>query len=229
MVGKWHLGHYKKEFTPLYRGFESHLGFWTGHQDYFDHTAAESGTWGFDMRRNMSIAFDLHGKYVTDTLNQESVRIVEDHDTKSPLFLYVAHAAVHSGNPYEPLRAPDETIVKMDHIQEYDRRKFAAMVSKVDDSVGDLVKALHKKDMLSNTIIVFSTDNGGPAEGFNLNAASNWPLRGVKDTLWEGGVRGAGFMWGASVIQKPKRVSHQMMQIADWLPTLYAAAKGDPQ
>lgn len=176
----------------------------------------------------MSVAFDLHGKYATDTLSQESVRIIERHDQKHPLFLYVAHAAVHSGNPYEPLRAPDETIAKMQYIEDYNRRKFAAMVSKMDDSVGELVKALKKKDMLSNTIIVFSTDNGGPAEGFNLNAASNWPLRGVKNTLWEGGVRGAGFIWSASLIRKPRRASLQMMQIADWLPTLYAAAGADP-
>lgn len=117
----------------------------------------------------------------------------------------------------------------MQYIKEYDRRKFAAMVSKLDDSVGDLMKALRKRDMLANTIIVFSTDNGGPAAGFNLNAASNWPLRGVKNTLWEGGVRGAAFVWAPSLIAKPRRVSNQMMQIADWLPTLYAAAKGDPQ
>lgn len=227
IVGKWHLGNYKKEYTPLYRGFDSHLGYWTGHQDYYDHTAHEQGTWGYDMRRNMSVAFDLHGKYITDIINEESVRIVEKHDTEKPLFLYVAHAAVHSGNPYEPLRAPDKTIMEMSFIEDYNRRKFAAMLSKLDDSVGDLVQVLHKKNMLSNTIIIFSTDNGGPAEGFNSNAASNWPLRGVKNTLWEGGIRGAGFVW-SPLIKNPKRISHEKVHISDWLPTLYAAAGADP-
>lgn len=66
------------------------------------------------------------------------------------------------------------------------------MLSELDDSVGKVVEALKTKKMLSNSIIIFSTDNGGPADGFNLNHASNWPLRGVKNTLWEGGVRGAG-------------------------------------
>lgn len=60
------------------------------------------------------------------------------------------------------------------------------MLSKLDQSVGQVVEALHKRDMLRDSIIIFSTDNGGPAAGFNLNAASNWPLRGVKNTLWEG-------------------------------------------
>lgn len=66
------------------------------------------------------------------------------------------------------------------------------MLSELDDSVGKVIEALKAKKMLSNSIIIFSTDNGGPADGFNLNYASNWPLRGVKNTLWEGGVRGAG-------------------------------------
>lgn len=60
------------------------------------------------------------------------------------------------------------------------------MLSKLDQSVGEVVEGLRKKNMLRDSIIVFSSDNGGPAAGFNLNAASNWPLRGVKNTLWEG-------------------------------------------
>uniref|UniRef100_A0A182MQ07 Sulfatase N-terminal domain-containing protein n=1 Tax=Anopheles culicifacies TaxID=139723 RepID=A0A182MQ07_9DIPT len=75
-----------------------------------------------------------------------------------------------------------------------------------------MVDALHARDMLENTIIVFSSDNGGPADGFNDNAASNWPLRGVKNTLWEGGVRGAGFIW-SPLLRNVSRVSHQMVQV----------------
>ncbi len=56
------------------------------------------------------------------------------------------------------------------------------MLSKLDDSVGRVVAALQQKDMLQNSIIVFTTDNGGPAAGFDDNAASNWPLRGVSNT-----------------------------------------------
>jgi arylsulfatase A-like enzyme len=54
------------------------------------------------------------------------------------------------------------------------------MLSKLDQCIGDVVAALKERSMLNNSIIIFSTDNGGPAAGFNLNAASNWPLRGVK-------------------------------------------------
>lgn len=63
---------------------------------------------------------------------------------------------------------------------------FSGILSKLDESVGLVVEALRKRKMLENSVIVFSTDNGGAPAGFNLNAASNWPLRGTKNTLWEG-------------------------------------------
>ncbi|XP_066257386.1 arylsulfatase J [Euwallacea similis] len=223
IVGKWHLGSWKKEYTPLYRGFVSHLGYWTGHQDYFDHTAVENPGWGLDMRRNMSVAYDLHGKYSTDIFTEESVKLIKNHNTNKPLFLYLAHAAVHSGNPYEPLRAPDEEVSKFEDIEDFKRKRFAAMLSKLDKSVGAVVEALSCRNMLKNSVIVFTSDNGGPAAGFNLNAASNYPLKGVKNTLWEGGIRGAAFIW-SSLIKKNSRVSSQLMQVADWLPTLLEAA-----
>lgn len=73
-----------------------------------------------------------------------------------------------------------------------------------------VVAALQERDMLRDSVIVFTTDNGGPAAGFNQNAASNWPLRGVKDTLWEGGVRGAAFVWSPRLGRGRGRVSDQV-------------------
>ncbi|KAL5289186.1 hypothetical protein ACFFRR_009396 [Megaselia abdita] len=226
IAGKWHLGHYKKIYTPMYRGFKSHVGYWTGHHDYYDHTAVENPSWGLDIRRGLDVAYDLHGKYTTDIITEEAIRVIKNHHdeqtanrTMGPLFLYVAHAAVHSGNPYNPLPAPDSIVSKMNHIDDFNRRKYAAMLSKLDESVGTIVNQLHRNNMLQDSLIVFSTDNGGPAAGFNLNAASNWPLRGVKNTLWEGGVRGAGMLWYPHLKHKA-RVAEQRMQITDWLPTL---------
>lgn len=227
IVGKWHLGHYRREYTPTHRGFRSHLGPWTGHHDYFDHTAVEKTYWGLDMRRDMRPAWDLHGRYSTDAFTEEAERVIGAHNASTPLFLYLAHVAPHSGNPYNPLPAHDKDVAKHDIIPDYNRRRYAAMVHRVDESVGRVVEALRKKNMLRNAVIVFSTDNGGPAEGFNLNAASNWPLRGVKHTLWEGGVRGAALLW-SPLLARPARVARQLMHVTDWLPTLYRAAGGDP-
>ncbi|XP_011505473.1 PREDICTED: arylsulfatase I [Ceratosolen solmsi marchali] len=226
IVGKWHLGFYKKEYTPTFRGFESHLGYWTGHHDYYDHTAVEEPYWGFDMRRNMKPAWDLHGQYSTDVFSKEAVKLINNHNVSEPMFLFLAHAAVHSANPYNPLPAADEIVDKI-KIPEYKRRRFAAIANIMDSSVGKVVEALGKKNMLENSIIVVSTDNGGPAQGFNFNAASNWPLRGVKDTLFEGGVRGVGLIWSKH-LNNPGRISNQTLHITDWLPTLLSAAGGYP-
>ncbi|PSN50831.1 Arylsulfatase B [Blattella germanica] len=226
IVGKWHLGSYRKEYTPTYRGFDTHLGYWTGHHDYNDHTAVENQYWGLDMRRGMEPAWDLHGQYSTDIFTKEAVRIISNHNSSKPLFLYLAHAAVHSGNPYNPLPAPDEIVAKFTSITDYNRRRFAGVLHKLDESVGKVMEALQKVGMLQNSIVVFTTDNGGPAAGFNINAASNWPLRGVKNTLWEGGVRGAGLLW-SPLLARPGRVATQLFHITDWLPTLYSAAGGD--
>ncbi|XP_018331211.1 arylsulfatase B [Agrilus planipennis] len=225
IVGKWHLGSYKKVYTPLYRGFLSHLGFWTGHQDYFDHTAMEKGMCGLDMRRNMDVAWDLSGQYCTDIFAKEAVKIIDNHNKTNPLFLYFAHAAVHSGNPYDPLPAPNDTVANFNYIKNSNRRRFAGMLKHLDDSVGEVIEALERNEMLDNSIVIFSTDNGGPAAGFNINAASNWPLRGTKNTPWEGGVRGVGLVW-SPLIAKPQRVATQKIHITDWLPTLLTAGGG---
>merc|ERR1712070_486779 len=77
--------------------------------------------------------------------------------------------------------------------------------------------------MGSDTLIFFSTDNGGPAQGFNNNMASNWPLRGMKRTLWEGGVRGVGLVAGAG-LQKKGYVNHELYHAVDWMPSLISLA-----
>lgn len=73
----------------------------------------------------MDPAWDLHGQYSTDVFSREAVRIVEKHDASEPLFLYMAHAAVHSSNAYSPLPAPDDSVAQFTDIDNFQRRKFA--------------------------------------------------------------------------------------------------------
>lgn len=100
----------------------------------------------------------------------------------------------------------------------------SAMVSALDNSIGEVFSALHKKDMLDNSIIVFSTDNGGAVEGIDASTGSNWPLRGSKYNMWEGGIRAASFIWSPLLQKSQGTISKNLMHISDWLPTLYAAA-----
>lgn len=73
----------------------------------------------------MAPAWDLHGQYSTDVFSREAVRIVEQHNASKPLFLYMAHAAVHSSNSYSPLPAPDNVVATFTDIDNYNRRRFA--------------------------------------------------------------------------------------------------------
>ncbi|UYV75966.1 Arylsulfatase [Cordylochernes scorpioides] len=142
-----------------------------------------------------------------------------------PLFLYVAYQSVHSSQGSAPLQAPPKYVDRFPHIQDPKRRMFAGMVAAMDDSIGAILEALHSRGLLDNAVVAFSTDNGGPAGGFNLNQASNWPLRGVKYSLWEGGTRGSALVW-SPLLSNQGHKSSQLMHVTDWLPTLYSAAGG---
>nr|CAD7396197.1 unnamed protein product [Timema poppensis] len=244
-VGKWHLGFFKEEYTPTFRGFWSHYGFWNGYQDYYSHNVQASNhihikassTYsaltsqfvpieGYDMRRNMSVDWSARGHYSTDLFSTEAERLIRDHDPQEPLFLYLAHLAPHAGNYDAPFQAPADTIRGLHHLEDLDRRLYAAMVCKLDESVGRVVEALRKSNMLDNSIIVFLSDNGAPTVGIHANKGSNYPLKGVKTTPWEGGIRTVAAVWSPA-LNRSSRVSNQLMHITDWLPTLYSAVGGD--
>lgn len=229
IVGKWHLGYYKEEFTPTYRGFDSHLGYFNGFTSYYDHIieGSASGVYmaGLDFRRNLSVAWDLSGRYATDIFTEEAERIILEHNSSTPLFLYLAHLACHAGNAGKLLEAPQGVIDGFSHIVEPNRRTYAAMTRKLDESVGRVLKALQTSGMLENSIIVFVTDNGAPsveAVGYQ-NWGSNYPLRGVKTTQWEGGIRTPGVIWSPVL---GRHIYDQLIHITDWMPTLISAAGG---
>lgn len=94
----------------------------------------------------MEPAWDLHGKYSTDLFTSEAVKLIKAHNGSKPMFLYLAHAAVHSGNPYNPLPAPDETVAKFSHIRNYSRRRYA----------GELILIYTTTRMFYNHKIFFS-------------------------------------------------------------------------
>ncbi|CAG9762955.1 unnamed protein product [Ceutorhynchus assimilis] len=224
-VGKWHLGFFKNEYTPVYRGFDSHYGYYQGFIDYYDHInkASQTGEYGYDFHRNLTVDWDAKGKYTTTLLTEEAVKLIEQHNTENPMFLYLSHLAPHAGNDWNPLEAPDEEIAKFAHIRDPERRIYAAIVSLLDKSVGEVVKALRNRDMLENSIIVFISDNGAPTDGQHANHGSNYPLRGIKQTVFEGAHRNVAVMW-SPLIKNLKRVSNNLMHITDWLPTLISAA-----
>lgn len=231
-VGKWHLGHMTVDHTPTRRGFDSFYGYYSGHQGYTDHSVLEIYNtendswvgWGLDIWDNLEADYNAAGKYSTQLFTEKAIDLLGKRNQSKPFFLYLSHLAVHVGNKFSLLEAPDDYVERFSHIKDTKRRNFAAMLSCLDDALGQLLKALHSAKAIENTILVFTTDNGGAAGGVDDSAGSNWPLRGSKATLWEGGVRGVSFIW-SPLIRKP-RVAHQLMHVSDWLPTLYSAAGG---
>ncbi|CAN7947457.1 unnamed protein product, partial [Ixodes pacificus] len=142
-----------------------------------------------------------------------------------PFFLYFAPTAVHCGGSNGSLQAPKEYISKFGYLADYDRQLFAGSLAELDKSVGLIVEALYVSGQLNNTVIAFSTDNGGAPVGFSTNTSPNWPLRGTKGTVAEGGVRGPGFLWSSSLTTRG-RVTQQLFHVTDWMPTFYTAAGG---
>lgn len=208
MIGKWHLGFTDPAWRPLRRGFGYHYGFYVGSIDYWTHE--RDG--GLDWRRNDQPLREEG--YSTQLLAADAVRLIEKHDPAQPLFLYLAFNAVHA-----PLQAPEEYVNRYAHIKDKSRRTYAAMTTCMDNAIGRVVEALERHGMRENTLILFSSDNGGAeAKG----GADNGELRGMKATLYEGGIRVPAFAtW-------PKRLRRGVVEpavhVIDWYPTLLKLA-----
>nr|UNO37562.1 sulf2 [Psylliodes hospes] len=231
LVGKWHLGYSKWNDTPQFKGFDHHFGFYNSFTSYYDYLT----TWkfngkdytGFDLRNDGKPALSESGKYATDVFTDHTVKTIMEQDPSKPFLIMLAHLAVHAGNDGKLLEAPQEAVDKFGHIVDSNRRTYAAMVSKLDDSLGAIVEALDSKNILQNTVIAFISDNGAPTVAPTFrNWGSNAPLRGVKNTLFEGGIRSVGFVYSPLLVQSA-RVSTDLIHVTDWLPTLFSAAGGD--
>jgi len=221
IIGKWHLGYCNEAYLPTRRGFNSHYGYWLGAEDYFEHTQTYGvrNITGYDFRENDNVDQSSKGKYSAQLFADRAIDIIRKSTVKaSPFFLYLAFQ-----NPHAPLQVPEHYKTPYEHIKNEKRKTYCGMVSALDEAVGNVTKALKMWNMADNTLIVFTSDNGGQ----NFKGGSNYPLRGGKKTLWEGGTRGVSFIHG-SMLLTPGSVSNALIHVTDWLPTLFSAAGGDP-
>jgi arylsulfatase A-like enzyme len=218
IIGKWHLGHADPQFWPQHRGFDYQYGPLIGEIDYFTHKVDGKVDW----YRNGEVV-EEEG-YATTLLGDEAVKLIEAHDPKKPLFLYLAFNAVHT-----PYQAPQEYLDRYPDIEDPSRKAYAASATAMDDEIGRVIAALDGKQMLDNTIIVFQSDNGGTRNAMFAGAitdmskvvlpANNGPYREGKGTLYEGGTRVAAFAtWPGRV--KEGTVVKDMLHTVDLYPTL---------
>lgn len=206
--GKWHLGHFNQAYQPTKRGFDHQYGHYNGALDYFTHDRDGGHDWHKDDKANYDEG------YSTVLIGDEAVRRIREREKSKPLFLYVPFNAVHT-----PLQAREEDLAKYAHIKDKKRKTYCAMMSCLDEQVGKIVKALDDEKIRDNTLILFSSDNGGPTG----SGATNLGLRAGKSTLYEGGVRVCALAnWPGRI--KPATVVNEPLHIADIYPTLLTLA-----
>eukprot|EP00911_Craspedida_sp_UC1_P000846 UC1_evm9s642 len=214
---------------PTGRGFETYFGYWSGAEDYYFHDTKG----GYDFNDDyvdpttrsikLRVALEYNGTYSTPAFTARAVEIIKRFTPASPkpLFLYLAYQNVHW-----PLEAPQAYLDKFAHIPDKRRQAVAAMASIMDDGIGNVTEALKQQGIFDNTLIIFTSDNGGPTNGNEGTMSNNYPLRGGKNTIWEGGTRVSACVAGAG-IENGGRVSYEKMHASDWLPTLVSMAAGE--
>jgi arylsulfatase A-like enzyme len=228
LAGKWHLGSLPK-WGPNHFGFDHSYGSLAGGISPWNHRY-KKGPYSITWHRNEKLIEE--SGHVTDLLTNEAVRWIESRGS-TPFFLYVPYTAVHL-----PIKEPDEWLERVPNSITGDvPRHYAACVMHLDDAVGRVVAALEKAGVRDNTLLVFTSDNGGSTvENNDLKypddncpngklTGNNHPLRGRKGDVYEGGTRVPTIVsWPAHV--KPGRVDSPV-QITDWLPTFCSLAGYD--
>ena len=217
LVGKWHLGALPK-FGPLKSGYDHFYGFRGGALDYYSHTSGggQDDLWDDDVPVRQS-------GYLTDLLGSRAVEVLNGYAKSRQPFMI----SLHFSAPHWPWEAPGDE-AESERLRQAGHRglvdldggtqaTYQRMIEAMDRQIGRVLKALHANGLTENTIVIFTSDNGG--ERF----ADTWPFTGKKTELLEGGLRiPAVISWPARI---PRcRTTDQVAISMDWVPTPLAAA-----
>lgn len=237
LVGKWHLGS-NAEFYPTNRGFDEFVGFLAGATNYIDprlpgvHYVQPTGSsLAPTLIRARSpqlqivegadrIVVNNDHEYLTEYFARRGVEYVERNArSDDPYFLYLAFNA-----PHDPLIVTQKYYDRFSHIAEEENRIYAAMISALDDAVGEILDAVARSGEADDTIVYFISDNGCAAYLGRICACE--PLRGGKLSHYEGGMRVPMMMrWPARI--EAGQVERRMVSLMDVFPTTLIAAGGE--
>jgi arylsulfatase A-like enzyme len=217
LFGKWHLG-LTPDVGPRQYGFDRTYGYLHGQLDQYTHRYKNGDrTW----HRNDEF-IDEKG-HATDLITDEAVRFLSE-ERKAPFFLWVAYSV-----PHHPVQEEEKWLAPyQESIKDPSRRLYAASITHMDAGIGRIIETLEKRGLLANTVILFTSDNGGQKNyeskteyegkhGPYPTLGDNRPLRGWKGDLYEGGIRVPAFVtWQGKL--KPG-VVEQPISFLDWCPT----------
>ncbi|GAC1433308.1 MAG: sulfatase-like hydrolase/transferase [Acidobacteriaceae bacterium] len=220
LIGKWHLGELPK-FGPLQSGYDHFYGFRGGAVDYFTHQTA-TGTddfWDGDVPLHQS-------GYITDLLGTRAVEVINAYAKADRPFM----VSLHFNAPHWPWEGPNDQAesnrLKQErrglfHFDGGSQKTYQHMIEQMDLQIGRVLRALDANGLTQNTIVIFTSDNGG--ERF----ADTWPFTGKKTELLEGGLRIPAIVRWPGHIPAGKTIDQVAISM-DWLPTLLAAAGAAP-
>ena len=235
MVGKWHLG-LAEESRPHQHGFDRWFGFLAGCVDYYSHIFY----WGMnqgepgnnpthDLWENDQEIW-LNGEYLTEVITQRALEAIRRAIQQGkPFLLYIPYNA-----PHYPMHAPQRYMDRFAHLS-WDRQVMAAMLSAVDDGVGEILDELERHGLREHTAVYFQSDNGPSRETRNwldgcidpYYGGTAGKLKGHKFSLYEGGIRVPGLLsWPAQI--PAGQVVDTVGAAMDIFPTFLRAAGGDP-
>jgi arylsulfatase A len=206
IIGKWHLG-YDTIYSPVKQGFDIFKGYVSGNVDYNTHFDLENH---FDWWSNTSKS-DEAG-YTTDLITKHALSFI-DQNKSNPFFLYIAHEAPHA--PYQVRETRPERTGDPGFEPEMvtDKRKiYGQMIGIMDEGIGEILAVLEKHKISENTLILFLSDNGANEVG------SNFPFKGQKGQVWEGGHRIPMIAYWKGVAAP--QVTDELLMTMDIFPTI---------
>lgn len=220
LIGKWHLG-YLPNFGPVQSGFDEFFGVMSGAVDFFTH---KDLTGDLDFYEGQ-LPIERVG-YVTEMLTGRAVDYISRRRkgrANRPFYL-----SLHYTAPHWPWQGPNDERLSRTLGLGYDAfvsggslKTYAAMMKSLDDGIGEVLRALKSSHLDRDTLVIFTSDNGGERFSFN------WPLIGGKGSLWEGGLRVPAIVSWPGVIGAGQ-VSEQTAITMDWTATIIAAAQAKP-
>ena len=210
--GKWHLG-YERKFFPLRHGFDSWFGPVGGAVDYFHHSEYTGQPALYENDKTVK-----REGYLTDLITDEAVGFIQ-HRQKKPFLLYVAYTAPHT--PYQGPGDKKPEPVAQDDYNKGSRETYAAMVERMDQGIGRILKTLDDAGSAENTLVIFMSDNGANKTG------NNSPFSGFKGNLLEGGIRVPCIAKWPGVLA-PGVVSDQACMTMDFSRSIVRAAGAKP-